>query len=78
MGGIGPLGAPGLDPATRFAGGQERVEAPLAGSMGHEALPKIMQPREGEAWVMQVKTQGILDVIANNHTDQKVMELPSS
>ena len=34
MGGIGPLGAPGLDPATRFAGGQERIEEPLAGLMG--------------------------------------------
>jgi hypothetical protein len=35
MGGIGSLGPPGFDPAARFAGGQERVEAPLAGLMGH-------------------------------------------
>ena len=34
MGGIGPLGPPRFDPAARFTGRQERVEAPLAGLMG--------------------------------------------
>jgi hypothetical protein len=35
MGGIGPLGAARFDPAARFAGGQERIEEPLAGLMSH-------------------------------------------
>ena len=49
MGGIGPLGPPCFDPAARFAGGQERIEKPLAGLMSQYALPKIVQQREVEA-----------------------------
>ena len=41
--GIGPLRATRLDPAPRFAGGQEGVEEPLAGLMGEQAIAKIVQ-----------------------------------
>ena len=51
MGRIGPLGAPGLDPAPRFAGGQEGIEEPLGGLMGEQALAKIVQQGEVEAGV---------------------------
>jgi hypothetical protein len=62
MGRIGPLSAPRFEPAARFTGSQGRVEEPLAGIMGYSALPKIMQQREVEARVMQVKTQGIFPI----------------
>ena len=64
MGGIGPLGAPGFDPAPRFAGGQEGIEQPLAGLMGQQPAAKIVQQGEVEAWVRQVEAEGILPIHA--------------
>jgi hypothetical protein len=51
MGGIGPLRAPCLDPPSRFAGGQEGIEEPLASCMGEQAAAKIVQQREVEAGI---------------------------
>ena len=67
MGRIGPLGAPRLDPAARFAGRQEGVQKPLGGVMGEQAFPKIVQQREIEAGVVQVEAQGIFPIHAAAH-----------
>ena len=64
MGGIGPLRAPCFDPPPRFAGGQEGIEEPLASLMGQQAVAKIVQQREVEAWVGQVEAEGILPIHA--------------
>jgi hypothetical protein len=58
VGRIGPLGATGFDPALRFAGGQERIEEPLAGLMGQQAAVKIVQQCEVKAGVRQVCSPG--------------------
>ena len=62
MGGIGPLRAPRLDPAPRFAGGQEGIEQPLGGLMGEQAVAKIVQQGEVEARVRQVEAEGIFPI----------------
>ena len=64
MRGIGPLGAACFDPAARFAGGQESIEEPLAGLMGHEALAKIVQQGEVEAGIMQIEAESIFPIHA--------------
>jgi len=42
MGGIGPLGATGLDPAAGFAGGEEGIQQALGRLMGEQPLAKIV------------------------------------
>ena len=61
-GGIGPLGAPGFEPAARFAGGQKRIEKALASLMRQEGLPKIVQQGAITARLMQVETKGLFPV----------------
>jgi hypothetical protein len=62
VGRIGPLRATCLDPPPCFAGGQEGIEEPLAGRMGKQATAKIVQQREVEARVVQVKAEGVFPV----------------
>ena len=64
MGGIGSLRAPCLEPPRRFAGGQEGVEAPLAGRMGEHAAAKIMQQGEVTPWVGELKAQRLFPLHA--------------
>jgi hypothetical protein len=43
MGRISPLRASRLEPPPRFAGGQEGIEEPMAGLVGEQALPEIVE-----------------------------------
>ena len=53
---IRPLGASRLEPAPRFARGQEGVQEPLGGVMGEQTFPKIVQQREIEAGVIWINS----------------------
>jgi len=67
MRGIGPLGAPRLDPPPRFAGSQEGIEDPLAGIMDEQAVAKVMQQGEVEPGVGELKAQGLFPIHAAAH-----------
>jgi hypothetical protein len=64
MGRIGPWGATGVDPAPRVTGGQQGIEAPLAGLMGQHATATIVPQRDVKAGVRQVEAEGIRPIQA--------------
>jgi hypothetical protein len=64
MRGIGSLRPTCLHPPSRFAGGQEGIEEPLAGLVGQYATAKVMPQGEVKAGVRSVEAERILPIHA--------------
>ena len=78
MGRIGPLGAPCLEPAPRFAGGQKRIEQALSRFMGEQPLPKIVQQGEVKSRVGHLETERILPIyVAADRIRRLAIGVPS-
>ncbi len=58
-GGIRPLGAPSLDPASGFPGDQEGIQQALGGIMRQQPVATLGPEGASEAWVGPLKAEGV-------------------
>jgi hypothetical protein len=65
--GLGPLGAPRLDPAARFTGRQARIAQTRGCLMGEQPLTHIVQQRAVETWSKGVEAQGLFPIHTAAH-----------